>query len=126
MAFTHRVAVTYTTDAGQISSTTNSYTGTGEINVAETLTTGSNTPVALAVDVSAVKSLLIVADKVCTIKTNSTSGDDVIVTKVNIPIFWNTDSLEACPLTVDVDGGLFVTTTSTTALKIRILTDATP
>lgn len=126
MSLTHRVGVTYTTNAGQISATTNTYTGSGEAVVDESLAIGTNTLVNIAVDVSEIESLCIVSNAAMTIKTNSSGApDDTITLVANVPVIWTTDSLEACPLTVDVTK-IYCTQAALATLKIRVLTDATP
>ena len=135
MALTHRVSTTVRTGAGSVSAVTGTFTGTAETNVEETLAIGTDTAVAFAADVSAIKSLAMVwepasGSSTCLVETNSGSAaDDSITLVANKPLIWNTDILATLgtvnPLTVDVTG-LFVTTTAAGDLSIYCLVDATP
>jgi hypothetical protein len=63
----------------------------------------------------------------CTVKTNSSgTPDDTITLLADKPLFWDTQILAtegtACPLTVDVTTGLFITTTAIGTLTIACLT----
>jgi hypothetical protein len=135
MALTHRVTTSVRSNAGTVSAVTGTFTGTAETNVEETLGVGTDTAVAFAADVSAIKSIALLwepttGSSTCLVETNSGSAaDDSITLVADKPLIWNTDILAtlgtANPLTVDVTG-LFVTTTAAGDLSIYCLVDATP
>lgn len=86
--------------------------------------------VELALDVSALKSILIATDQDITVETNDgSSADDSFTILANNPLVWNT----SCPLpnpfasAVDVTD-LYITNASgsAAAVEIRTLVDATP
>ena len=136
MALTHRVTTSVRTSAGTVSAVTGTFTGTAETNVEETLAIGTDTAVAFAADVSAIKSIAMLweptsGSSTCLIETNSGSAaDDSITLVADKPLIWNTDILATLgtvnPLTADVTAGLFVTTTAAGELSIYCLVDATP
>jgi hypothetical protein len=115
MALTHRTSTTVRSNAGSVTAYTGTYTGT---HVAQDC----------AADVSTIVSLAISSTTAATIKTNSSgSPDDTLTLVANKPIIWNTDMLAtlgvACPLTVDITTGLFITNAAETAIKIYMLFD---
>jgi hypothetical protein len=64
----------------------------------------------------------------CSIFTNDVSGgtpDDTLVLLADKPLYWDTRILATegtvCPLTVDIDAGLFITTTVVGDLTIAVL-----
>lgn len=69
MSLTHTVGVTYRSDAGAITNTTDSYTADGEANFDGSAPTGI-TEIDLTVDVSAVKSLVLYSTVAVTLATN--------------------------------------------------------
>ena len=82
----------------------------------------------VAIDVSNVKSLCLLADRDMTIETNSAGSPvDTIALKASVPYLWNTDSYSTLLLTVDVTK-FFLTLAAGAAatLKIRCLIDSTP
>jgi hypothetical protein len=129
MALTHRVGITYSSDAGTITNTTDTYTGDGEANFDGTIATGvPNVEVDLAIDVSALKSFVMFSTQAITVKTNSTSApDDTINLTAGHQLVWTTDHIEANPLGVDVTK-FYLTNSSGSAatVKFRFLVDATP
>lgn len=79
----------------------------------------------LPVDVSAVSVVAIVADKDCTLETNSTSTPtDTFALKANKPLIWSDDDPGANPLTADVTVFYLTAPTASTTLKIGIGSDA--
>lgn len=130
MALTHRVTTSVRSNAGTVSSVTGTFTGTGEVNIEETIALGTDTLVVLAVDVSEIVSMAIVSSTAMTIETNSaTVPDDTITLVANKPLIWNTDILAtlgtACPLTTDVTA-FYCTNAAEAELSVYILMDATP
>ncbi len=122
--FTHVLGVSYKTDAGQITSTTDSYTGNAE-NDLEAVVAGSTTnqEYDMAITVSKIVSMVVYSDKALVIKTNSTgSPGNTVTLAATKQVVWNTDSVMAKPFTVDTTK-LFVTNTGTPSavLKIRVL-----
>jgi hypothetical protein len=129
MAFTHRVGVVYSSDAGTITNTTDSYTGDGEANYEGSIATGvTNGEIDIALDVSAIKSLVMYSTQALTVKTNSTSAPaDTITLAAGKQLVWTTDHLDANPLGTDVTK-FYVTNASgsTATVKFRFLVDVTP
>lgn len=107
--------VTLTAEAGQV------------LDVA---VAGSTTDlqVNLAIDVSQLSHIFLLADGALTIQTNDgTSADDTITLAANKPLVWYSGCGLACPLTVDVTD-LYLTNASgsTVNLQVRVQSDATP
>jgi hypothetical protein len=129
MALTHRVGITYSSDAGTITNTTDTYTGDGEQNFDGTIATGTtNGEVDLALAVAAIKSFVMFSTQAVTVKTNSTSAPaDTINLTAGHQLVWTTDHIDANPLTVNVTK-FYITNTSGSAatVKFRFLVDATP
>lgn len=82
----------------------------------------------VAIDVSQLSHIFLLADGALTIQTNSGgSPDDTITLAANKPLVWYTGCGLACPVTVDVtDFYLTNAGGSTVALQVRIQSDATP
>ncbi len=80
------------------------------------------------VDLTTCSVMAIVADKDCTVKTNSTSApDDTLALKANIPLTWITGDLADNKfLTADVTKWYVTTGAAATKLKILIGSDPTP
>ncbi len=74
--------------------------------------------ITMPVTVANIVAVGIVADKDCTLDTNSPT-DDSFTLKANKPLIWTTDDPGTNPLTVDVTD-FRVTTTIATTLKIGI------
>jgi hypothetical protein len=81
----------------------------------------------IVVTVANVKAAALVADKDCTIKTNSTSApDNTFAMKANQPLIWAKDDPIALFLTVNLTK-LFITTgAAATIVKFVAAVDATP
>jgi hypothetical protein len=129
MALTHKVGVVYSSDAGTITNTTDTYTGDGEANYDGSIATGvTNGEIDIALDVSAIKAMVMYSTQALTVKTNSTSApDNTISLAAGKQLVWTTDHLDACPLTADVTK-FYVTNDSgsTATVKFRFLVDVTP
>ena len=127
MALTHRVSTTVRSNAGSVTSTSYTLTGTHEFNLELTdKSIATDTLQDMVADVSTIVSLAIMATTATTIKTNSSgTPDDTITLVANKPVVWNTDMLAtlgvACPLTVDITTGLFITNAAEADLTIYIL-----
>lgn len=124
----HIYRSTIVTPSGEIA-TTRTYTATGHASVAESIANGQTAlQINIAIDVSALKSLVIKSDQTVTIKTNSSgSPDDTLVIEAGVEYSWNEDSLDACQLGTDVTT-IFVANASgaAAALVIDAIQDATP
>lgn len=123
---THNITQSWSR-SGEAVSVTVVATGSGEVNVDETIPASqTNMLITLAVDVSALKSLYISSDETLTIKTNSSgSPTDTLTITGGKPLVWYTGCGFSCPLTGDVTV-IYVTNSAAAALKIRTLQDATP
>jgi hypothetical protein len=126
MALEHRISTTVRSNAGSITSTSYEIEGTHEFNLEKTFAIGTNVAQDLAADVSTIVSMAIESTTAMTIKTNdSATPDDTITLLANKPLLWDTQILATtgatCPLTVDIDGGLFVTNAAAGDLSIYIL-----
>jgi len=128
MAFTHKVLQELTVSGRSVSSE-NTYSGDGQASIEVAVPDeSSDMLVDLALDVSQIASIIILADQVLTLETNDgDTPDDTISLVANVPYVWNSDSYDDCPLTVDVTA-LYVTNASGSAatLKIECVYDATP
>lgn len=128
MAFTHQINVQWSRSNETFSLAVVKEAG-GEINLEESIPAAStDLQLTLAIDVSAMKSLVLVCDRDLTLKTNSTSvPDDTIALKAGEPVVWWTNCPYANLLTVDVTV-IFVTLAAGAAatLKVRGLQDVTP
>ena len=128
MSFKHTYNPAVTTPAGQVVGTAQEVTADQELNY-DIPVPGPSTDmlVATVIDVSQLKSILLLSDRDLTIETNSASvPDDTIALKAGVPYIWNTNSYDACLLTADVTA-LYVTLVGVVAatLKIRGLIDPT-
>jgi hypothetical protein len=86
----------------------------------------SDFQVNLAIDVSALKGLYIVATAAMTLETNDgTTPDDTITLVANQPLVWTSVSLLTNPLGTDVTE-IFVTSTAGGTLSYVVVQDATP
>ena len=92
--------------------------------VADSVTDGLH---AMVLDVTQVKSIIIVSDQAVTLEfNNSTTGVPTIVLVANMPYVWTTNSYDTLILTADVTA-LYITNASgsTANVKIRALIDPT-
>lgn len=95
-----------------------------DASVADSVTDGLH---AMILDVSQVKSIIIVSDQPVTLEFNSSvTGTPEIVLVANMPYVWTTNSYDALILTVDVTA-VYITNASGFAanVKIRALIDPT-
>lgn len=130
MAITHKIGQTYNGGAGQVSAVSRSFSGDGEVRYNGSIAAAStNVEIDIALDISAVKSIVIYATKGVTIKTNSTSvPDDTIVLADGQAIIWGDDeATDRLVLTADVTK-IYVTNAgaAASALRIEALVDVTP
>jgi hypothetical protein len=105
------------------------YTGSSKVSLDETVASGStDLLINVAIDVSAVKSFILLSDQAVTIETNNGAApDNTIVLVANVAYVWTTDSYDTFKLTVDVTK-IYVTNASgsTATIKLEALVDATP
>lgn len=122
--FTHTTGITYKSDAGTITSTTETFTGDVESDYDGVIAPSTtNAEIDISVIKNNIKSMVLFSNVAVTLKVNSSSvPDDTIVLPAGGQVVWNTNHPEACPFTVDVTK-IFVTNGGTAAatLKIRVL-----
>jgi hypothetical protein len=129
MSFTHTITHGWSNGGGAITQAVAKTAGQ-EINIDENIAASqTDKAVALAIDVSQLKSLFILSDAAITLETNDGSAaDDAITLAAGVPVVWQEGDAAACPLTTDVTG-LFATTGAIGAgganLQIRALVDPT-
>jgi hypothetical protein len=127
---THVLTVALQPPAGEQLTFTNSYTGSGEANLEESIANGAtNLALSYALDVSAVKSFWASSNVALTLESNSGSApDDTLALDAGVPYFWNTDSPEAFVFAGADIASLFATNASgaAAALKIKCVYDGTP
>lgn len=131
----HTATVTQALTVGTPRTQTNTYTGTGLLQIDETITTGqSDYLIACTLDVSTIKSIWICSDKAVTLETNNGAApSNTITLKANVPYVWTDDGVAttkgyaALLLTVDVTA-LYITNASgsTAVFRLEALYDATP
>jgi hypothetical protein len=130
MALTHRVTTSVRSNAGTVTSASYTISGSHEFNLEKTFSIGTNVAQDLEADVSTIVSLAMEWDgagsETCVIKTNSSgTPDDTITLTHGSPLIWNTEIQDtlgtACPLTVDVTTGIFVTNAAAGDLTVYIL-----
>jgi hypothetical protein len=114
---------------GNAVTATKQYTGSAHVGIRETVANGqTDKQINVAIDVSAVKSIIIKSTQDVTLETNSGSAaDDTINLLANVPYIWNTDSYDAFLLGTDVTA-LFITNASGASADISVdaVLDATP
>lgn len=126
MSKNHKYNPSVTASGGSIGGTTKTYSGGAELLMEQAIAANqTNKLLDLVVDVSTIKSVVIVADVGMTLEfNNSTTGEPTLVLVAGVPYIWNTDSYDACLLNTDITA-LYVTNTTAGTLKIGIITDPT-
>lgn len=97
------------------------------VSIDEQIAVGTDTLVALTVDVSQVKSIFILSDRNITLETNNGGSPvNTLALKANIPYLWFTNKYDTMKFTSDITA-LYVTNASggTARLQIEILVDPT-
>ena len=129
MAVTHTVKNTLEYNGTKYEWTANQSAGQ-ENNLSESIPDSStDLEVTWDADVSAMKSILIVADGALTVETNSGSTPtDTFTLTADTPIHWTTGSGLTNPVTGDVTTNIFCTNSSGSAvtLTINMVQDPTP
>lgn len=126
---THTIGQTYSTDAGQITSTTDQFNSNTDVNITEVVpATTTNMQFDIVITVANIKSMVLYSDQAMTLKTNSTSSPaNTITLAARKQVVWNTDHAEAKPFTANVTAIYATNATATDAtLKVRVLLDQTP
>lgn len=127
--FTHTTGITYKSDAGTITSTTEVFQGDGEADYDGIVPAlAVNMEIDVTVPHAAIRSMVLFAATAMTVKTNSSSAPtDTIPLAEGTQIVWNTNHSEACPFTADVTK-LFISNPGSVAgaFKFRALLDSTP
>lgn len=105
------------------------FTGSQRISVSETVADSvTDGQINVAIDVSAVKSFMLVSDQAVTVETNDgTTPDDTLTLVANEPYEWTENSEHTFLLGTDVTA-LFVTNASgsTATIQLEAIVDATP
>ena len=106
--FTHKITKSYSTDSGTISSVIGTKLADTEVGL-QTVVSGAavNFFRTLNVDKTQIISMAISASKACTIHTNTTGGVDTFVMADGSAILWNSDDINACPITTTITGIYF-------------------
>jgi len=125
--FTHKFGVTFSTDAGTIVSTVDTYSVDSEVNLDESVPANqTNKQYDISAKQGEIKTLAIYADQACTLKFNDSGSPvpqiDLLAKKA---VLWNVDHQEDNPLTADITK-VYVTNTTACNLKIRIGLAAAP
>jgi hypothetical protein len=104
MPFTHKVGIVFSTDAGAITSTADTYLVDSEVNLDEIVAAGAtNKEYDIGITVAKIKDMVIMSSVPCTVKTNSTSApDNTLTLAANKQLIWTVDHIETKFLTVDV------------------------
>lgn len=122
--FTHTTGITYKSDAGTITSTTETFTGDIESDYDGVIPPSTtNAEVDIAVTQANIQSMVLFSNVATTLKVNSSSSPvDTIVLPAGGQVVWNKNHPEACPLTADVTK-IFITNANVTpaTVKIRVL-----
>jgi hypothetical protein len=129
MAQTHTWGTTFKSGADSVSVPTETVTASGEAIVDETVAANADGVLhVIHIDVSALKSLMILASKAMTLKSNSDSDpDDTLTLAANQLLRWTSNSGLECPLSADVTSGFYVDNGAAEGtLKIFALQDITP
>ncbi len=129
MAFTHNLDLAWSRGNDQVSQRITK-SGGREVNLSEPIpdsSTNLSLPL-IGLDISALKTLYLVADQDLTVKTNSsTEPDDTLTLESGQPLVWWDGNGFAAPFSEDV-ATLFVTNASgdDAVLQLFALLDATP
>lgn len=127
MSFTHQVTEKVLV-GGETISSINTLTAGSKISIDESMPVATDTPLAITLDVSQVKSCYMVSDRNIKIETNATNaaGGNTIDLIAGIPYEWYTNKYNSFLLTADVTIA-YVTNASGGAarLQIEILVDPT-
>jgi hypothetical protein len=133
MAYTHVWGLNFKSGGQSVSTTTETVSSSGEANISETIPEdATNFVINMAIDISVLKSIFMLASKDMTLYTNDDSGgapDHTIVLKAGQALRWTENSVEASPFAADATDVTDVRVTLVGAagtLQIWTLQDATP
>lgn len=125
MAKTHTFSPSVTGLSGSLSGTPQTFTGGKVVILSETLPIGTDTLVALVLDVSQVKSAFIMASTATLLETNSGSSPaQTLSLAAGIPYIWNTNSYDTFKFTTDITA-LYCTNVAESLLTAEFLVDPT-
>jgi hypothetical protein len=127
-SFTHTISNSWNDGQNTISGS-GSQTSEQEHNTDTTVPASTNNhPVDVAFNFADLKSLFILSTQDMLLETNnSTTPDDTISLKANIPYTWQSNGYGANPFDANVTRFFFTNATATAAtLQIRMLLDPTP
>lgn len=118
--FTHKVAQSYVTAEGTITSVTSSYVGDAEVGLDDTVAaTTTNKEFDLAVTKANILSMVLTCDKAVTVKTNSSSTpQETITLAAGQAIVWASDHTESAPFSSNITK-FFVTNAGSAAARFR-------
>jgi hypothetical protein len=103
--------------------------GSGEANIDETVPEDAATDFPIAIDVSALQALYIVATRDMTLDTNAGDADDSFELKANVPLEWSINCGLPNPFVSETDVESIRATLAAGAnanLIVRALVDVTP
>jgi len=133
LAYEHEFVTAFARDDASISSTTETVTASGEANISETIAANAtNLQINLAIDVSALKSIFMLASTNMSIYTNDVSGgspDHTINLIAGRPLIWTNNSYFASPFAGDASDVTNIRVTNGSVegtLQICVVQDATP
>jgi hypothetical protein len=123
MAVTHKRGTSYTTDAGTVATTNETFTGDSEINVDFVVADNTTDGVCAvpSVDVSQIMSTMLYSDKSITVKTYAaTVLVDTIAVTGGKQINWASTDTGDCPFTADFDELKITNTADEAAAKVKL------
>jgi hypothetical protein len=97
MPFTHKVGITFSNDAGAITTTTDTYLSDSEVNLDEIVVPGAtNQEYDVLITVANIKDMVLMSTQPLTVKTNSSSApQETITLAANKQLVWTVDHPEA-------------------------------
>ena len=112
--------------AGNSISKSNAVTGSLSLSLSEVCPDSAATPFTIAIDVSALKAIILVSDQAVSVDGDTPFSSPIVLVP-NVPYIWTTNSYNAKLLTADV-AVLTVTNASgdEANFELRAIVDATP
>ena len=126
MSKSHVYQPSVTIPGGSITASQKTYSADGHTQLDLAVPANqTNMLVALVIDVSQLKSIVIKSSVDMTLEfNNSTTGVPTINLKAGVPYIWNTDSYDSLLLSADVTA-LYVTNTTAGTLELSAIVDPT-
>jgi hypothetical protein len=129
MSFEHIVSQGVTIENRRVAKAI-TVTGGNKVSINEAIATGTNTAMAIAIDVSQVKAFFLCSDVDMTVKTNSSgSPDNTITLRAGQPYQWykpaSGSPYDSFKLTTDVTI-LYLTCAADAVFELEYLSDPTP